>query len=65
MRKQLGERNNDFHGHNKNRKNGVGENKFSPSPFFLFFPDAMHPVGGVRRRARGRRRFPALHRHIA
>jgi len=55
MRKQLEERNNDFHGHNENMKKGGGESKLSLPPFFLFSPDALHPAGGRNcRRARGR-----------
>ena len=32
---------------------GVDGNKFPPAPFFLFSPDALHPVGGVPPPARG------------
>ena len=30
----------------RKQKNGTGENKFSPLPFFFVFPDALHPLGG-------------------
>jgi len=55
MRKKLWERSNDLHGHNKNEKTPGEKASFLQPAFFLVFPDAKHPVGGIKcRRARGR-----------
>ena len=65
MRKKLGERNNEFYGHNENQKKGGGESKLSLPPIFLFSPDALHPTGGRTAAVPvSDVRFPACHRHV-